>query len=118
MVSEQGILYACKIEGNGESIFLQGDDISKVIKDDALSTEINKATVASDGTRLTALLEPLSLALSTMLAVSISDVVLLFLKRFGQGPAAASDPLLIIVTDMAGILFVLSLASLMMPWLL
>ena len=60
----------------------------------------------------------LALALNTMLAVSIGGVVPLFLKRVGQDPAAASGPLLTTVTDMAGFFFVLSLATLMMPWLL
>jgi magnesium transporter len=60
----------------------------------------------------------LALALNTMLAVSIGGVVPLFLKRLGQDPAAASGPLLTTVTDMAGFFLVLSLATVMMPWLL
>jgi len=60
----------------------------------------------------------LALALNTMLAVSIGGVVPLFLKRLGQDPSAASGPLLTTVTDMAGFFLVLSLATLMMPWLL
>lgn len=59
----------------------------------------------------------LALALNTMLAVSIGGVVPLLLKRIGQDPAVASGPLLTTVTDMAGFFFVLSLATLMMPWL-
>jgi len=59
----------------------------------------------------------LALALNTMLAVSIGGVIPLLLKRIGQDPAAASSPLLTTVTDMAGFFFVLSLATLMMPWL-
>jgi magnesium transporter len=59
-----------------------------------------------------------SLALNTVLAVSIGGVVPLFLKRIGQDPAAASGPLLTTITDMAGFFFVLSFATLMMPWLL
>ncbi len=58
-----------------------------------------------------------ALALNTMLAVSIGGVVPLLLKRLGQDPAVASGPLLTTVTDMAGFFFVLSLATLMMPWL-
>ena len=58
-----------------------------------------------------------ALALNTMLAVSIGGVVPLLLKRLGQDPAAASGPLLTTVTDMAGFFFVLSFATLMMPWL-
>lgn len=59
----------------------------------------------------------LALAMNTVLAVSIGGVVPLLLKRLGQDPAAASGPLLTTVTDMAGFFFVLSLATLMMPWL-
>ena len=58
-----------------------------------------------------------ALALNTILAVSIGGVVPLLLKRIGQDPAVASGPLLTTVTDMAGFFFVLSLATLMMPWL-
>lgn len=58
-----------------------------------------------------------ALSLNTMLAVSIGGVVPLLLKRIGQDPAAASGPLLTTVTDMAGFFFVLSFATLMMPWL-
>ncbi|SPF81672.1 magnesium transporter [Pseudoprimorskyibacter insulae] len=58
-----------------------------------------------------------ALALNTVLAVSIGGVVPLLLKRLGQDPAAASGPLLTTITDMAGFFFVLSFASLMMPWL-
>ena len=59
-----------------------------------------------------------ALALNTMLAVSIGGVVPLLLKRVGQDPAAASGPLLTTITDMAGFFFVLSFATLMMPWLI
>jgi magnesium transporter len=58
-----------------------------------------------------------ALALNTMLAVSIGGVVPLLLKRLGQDPAAASGPLLTTITDMAGFFFVLSFATLLMPWL-
>jgi magnesium transporter len=60
----------------------------------------------------------LALALNTMLAVSIGGVVPLLLKGVGQDPAVASGPLLTTVTDMAGFFFVLSLATVMMPWLI
>lgn len=59
----------------------------------------------------------LALALNTMLAVSIGGAVPLLLKWIGQDPAVASGPLLTTVTDMAGFFFVLSLATLLMPWL-
>lgn len=59
-----------------------------------------------------------ALALNTMLAVSIGGTVPLFLKRIGQDPAVASGPLLTTITDMAGFFFVLSFATVMMPWLI
>lgn len=59
-----------------------------------------------------------ALALNTVLAVSIGGVVPLLLKRLGQDPAVASGPLLTTITDMAGFFLVLSLASLMMPYLI
>jgi len=58
-----------------------------------------------------------ALALNTVLAVSIGGVVPLLLKRLGQDPAVASGPLLTTITDMAGFFLVLSLASMVMPWL-
>ncbi len=58
-----------------------------------------------------------SLALNTILAVSVGGVVPLLLKGLGQDPAVASGPLLTTITDMAGFFFVLSLAGLMMPLL-
>lgn len=59
----------------------------------------------------------MALALNTVLAVSIGGVVPLLLKGVGQDPAVASGPLLTTITDMAGFFFVLSLATLLMPWL-
>lgn len=60
----------------------------------------------------------LALAINTMIAVSIGGVVPLLLKRLGQDPAAASGPLLTTITDMAGFFLVLSLATLLMPYLI
>ncbi len=60
----------------------------------------------------------LALAINTMIAVSIGGVVPLLLKHLGQDPAAASGPLLTTITDMAGFFLVLSLATLLMPYLL
>ncbi|MBF0370061.1 MAG: magnesium transporter [Magnetococcales bacterium] len=59
----------------------------------------------------------IALALNTMIAVSIGGTVPLLLKRLGVDPAVASGPLLTTVTDMAGFFIVLSLATIMMPWL-
>ncbi len=60
----------------------------------------------------------LALAINTMIAVSIGGVVPLLLKRLGQDPAVASGPLLTTITDMAGFFLVLSLATLLMPYLI
>ncbi|NDR59735.1 magnesium transporter [Aliiruegeria sabulilitoris] len=60
----------------------------------------------------------LALAINTVIAVSIGGVVPLLLKRLGQDPAVASGPLLTTITDMAGFFLVLSLATLMMPYLI
>jgi magnesium transporter len=59
-----------------------------------------------------------ALMINTIIAVSIGGVVPLLLKRVGQDPAAASGPLLTTITDMAGFFLVLSLATLMMPYLM
>ncbi len=60
----------------------------------------------------------IALALNTIIAVSIGGTIPLFLKRFGVDPAIASGPLLTTVTDMVGFFLVLSLATLMMPYLI
>ncbi len=52
-----------------------------------------------------------SLALNTLVAVSIGGIVPLVLRRFGRDPAVASGPLLTTVTDMCGFFLVLSMAS-------
>jgi magnesium transporter len=59
----------------------------------------------------------LALALNTVIAVSIGGVVPLLLRRVGQDPAAASGPLLTTITDVAGFFLVLSLAAILMPFL-
>ena len=58
-----------------------------------------------------------ALALNTVIAVSIGGTVPLLLKRLGQDPAVASGPLLTTITDMAGFFLVLSLATMLMPYL-
>ena len=59
----------------------------------------------------------MALAANTLIAVSIGGTVPLILKRFGIDPAVASGPLLTTVTDMAGFFLVLSLATMLMPFL-
>ncbi len=58
-----------------------------------------------------------SLALNTLVAVSIGGIVPLLLRRFGHDPAVASGPLLTTVTDMCGFFLVLSIASQLIEYL-
>ena len=58
-----------------------------------------------------------ALAINTVIAVSIGGTVPLILKRFNFDPAVASGPLLTTVTDMCGFFLVLSLASLVLPYI-
>ncbi|MGB7305313.1 MAG: magnesium transporter [Burkholderiaceae bacterium] len=58
-----------------------------------------------------------ALAINTVLAVSLGGIIPLVLKRFNQDPAVASGPLLTTMTDMAGFFLVLSMATVLMPWL-
>ena len=55
-----------------------------------------------------------TLALNTMLAVSVGGTVPLMLKRFGVDPAVASGPILTTVTDICGFFLALSFASLLL----
>jgi magnesium transporter len=59
----------------------------------------------------------LALAINTIIAVSVGGLVPLLLKKYNVDPAVASGPLLTTITDMAGFFLVLSLATLMMPYL-
>ena len=76
-----------------------------------LGADIRAAVAAGDAGRVTELLDPLpfSEALRELLSLPPAerDTVL----------RAASGPLLTTTTDMAGFFLVLSLATLMMPWL-
>ncbi len=58
-----------------------------------------------------------ALALNTLIAVCIGGVVPLLLKRSGRDPALASGPILTTVTDMCGFFIVLTLASILLPYL-
>jgi magnesium transporter len=59
-----------------------------------------------------------AMMLNTVIAVSIGGTVPLLLRRLGMDPALASGPILTTVTDMCGFFLLLSLAALMLPWLL
>lgn len=58
-----------------------------------------------------------ALAINTTVAVSIGGLIPLMLKRFRMDPALASGPILTTVTDMCGFFLVLSLATLMLPYI-
>ncbi len=56
-----------------------------------------------------------AMAVNTLVAVSLGGTLPLILRRVGVDPALAAGPLLTTVTDMAGFLLVLSLASSLLP---
>jgi magnesium transporter len=58
-----------------------------------------------------------SLAANTLVAVSFGGVIPLVLRGMKTDPALASGPMLTTITDMCGFFFVLSFASLLLPWL-
>jgi magnesium transporter len=59
-----------------------------------------------------------AMMVNTLIAVSIGGTLPLILKRLRVDPALASGPILTTVTDMCGFFLVLSLAALMLPYLL
>lgn len=59
-----------------------------------------------------------ALAANTLIAVCLGALIPLLLKGFKLDPALASGPILTTLTDMCGFFLVLSLAQLMLPWLL
>jgi magnesium transporter len=59
----------------------------------------------------------LTLAVNTILAVSIGGTVPVILKSRGVDPAVASGPILTTITDMCGFILLLGTASLMLPLL-
>ena len=58
-----------------------------------------------------------AMGINTLIAVSIGGMVPLLLKWLKFDPALASGPILTTATDMCGFLLVLSLATLMLPYL-
>jgi len=57
------------------------------------------------------------MALNTIVAVSIGGLVPLLLRRCKLDPALASGPILTTITDMCGFFLILSLATLLLPYL-
>jgi len=58
-----------------------------------------------------------ALALNSVVAVSVGGTMPLILKRLKVDPALASGPILTTVTDICGFFFVLSFATLALPWI-
>jgi len=83
----------------------------------ALGILLGCAAWAWKGSPVLGLVVGAALALNTVLAVSIGGTVPLILKRFKVDPAVASGPLLTTITDMCGFFLVLSLASLVLPYI-
>lgn len=58
-----------------------------------------------------------AMALNTMVAVPIGGLVPLLLRCWTLDPALASGPILTTITDMCGFFLILSLATLLLPYL-
>ncbi|MBD3160575.1 MAG: magnesium transporter [Candidatus Eisenbacteria bacterium] len=58
-----------------------------------------------------------AMAVNTIVAVSIGGTIPLILKRLEMDPALASGPILTTITDMCGFFVVLSLATVLLPYL-
>ncbi len=58
-----------------------------------------------------------TLALNTLIAVSVGGTVPLMLRRLGVDPAVAAGPILTTITDICGFFFALTFASLLLTQL-
>jgi magnesium transporter len=83
----------------------------------ALGVLIGLVAVLWDGSPWLGLVVGATLALNTLIAVSIGGTVPLVLKRLGVDPAVASGPILTTVTDICGFFLALSFASLLLAQL-
>ena len=83
----------------------------------ALGVLIGLVATLWDGNPWLGLVVGLTLALNTLIAVSVGGTVPLALKRFGVDPAVASGPILTTVTDICGFFLALSFASLLLAQL-
>jgi magnesium transporter len=84
----------------------------------ALGLLIGAVATVWDGNPWLGLVVGVTLALNTLIAVSVGGTVPLVLKRLGVDPAVASGPILTTVTDICGFFLALSLASLLLARLL
>ncbi len=80
----------------------------------ALGLLIGAVAILWDGSPWLGLVVGVTLALNTLIAVSVGGTVPLMLKRFGVDPAVASGPILTTVTDICGFFIALSLATLLL----
>jgi magnesium transporter len=80
----------------------------------ALGLLIGAVAILWDGNPWLGLVVGVTLALNTLIAVSVGGTVPLLLKRFGVDPAVASGPILTTVTDICGFFLALSFASLLL----
>ena len=80
----------------------------------ALGLLIGAVATIWDGNPWLGLVVGVTLALNTLIAVSIGGTVPLLLKRLGVDPAVASGPILTTITDICGFFLALSLASLLL----
>ena len=83
----------------------------------ALGLLIGAVATIWDGNPWLGLVVGVTLALNTLIAVSIGGTVPLLLKRMGVDPAVASGPILTTITDICGFFLALSLASLLLAQL-
>lgn len=80
----------------------------------ALGLLIGLVATVWDGNAWLGLVVGVTLALNTLVAVSVGGTVPLMLKRFGVDPAVASGPILTTVTDICGFFLALSFASVLL----
>lgn len=80
----------------------------------ALGLLIGLVAILWNGNMWLGLVVGVTLALNTLIAVSVGGTVPLVLKRFGIDPAVASGPILTTVTDICGFFLALSFASLLL----
>ncbi|MGD8683516.1 MAG: magnesium transporter [Chloroflexota bacterium] len=83
----------------------------------ALGLLIGAVATIWDGNPWLGVVVGVTLALNTLIAVSVGGTVPLLLKRFGVDPAVASGPILTTVTDICGFFLALSFASLLLAQL-
>ena len=83
----------------------------------ALGVLIALVAILWDGSPYLGLVVGVTLALNTLIAVSIGGTVPLLLKRIGVDPAVASGPILTTVTDICGFFLALTFASILLTQL-